>query len=48
MTEAHESIEGSWYCSACDQYLGPNNVTAEEKCCDCDGQAVWEQYDDED
>lgn len=46
MSEAHETIEGSWYCRVCDLYLDPRNVTHDERCCHCNSEVVWEPYDD--
>ena len=48
MPEAHESIEGSWYCPVCDLYLDPSRVTFDERCDTCRTEVVWEQYDDDD
>lgn len=48
MTEAHEVIEGDWFCSACDIYLDRHGVTHDERCDTCQEEVTWMPCDDED
>lgn len=48
MQEAHEVIEGDWFCSACEMYLDRHGVTHDERCDTCKEEVTWLPCDDDD